>query len=445
MNAIPSSEEQAELDRIAIENDATEGRRVANAVHAFLGRFIAYPSAETHDAHTLWIMHTHLMKHWDITPRIAFLSPEPGSGKSRALEVTKTLVPNPVHTVNVSPAYLIRKVGSDDGVTVLFDEIDTIFGPKTKDNNEDIRGLLNAGYERGATCGRCVVKGKAVETEEIPAYAAVALAGLGWLPDTVLTRSVIVRMKRRKPGQTVESYRKRIHQPQGEVIRFRIERWAMSAEPTLPEPDQMPEQIQDRDADIWEPLIAVADVVGGEWPERARKAGVTLVTVAKDIEPSLGIKLLSDIRTLFTGLDIMASKDLVAELVKLEESPWADLHGRELDNRGLAKRLREYEIKPAVHRIGTGTVRGYRKSDFADAWASYLPASPARGVTSVTSVTDGNLLLPDTQPADQLVTDVTSVTQFQGERDDPADWSVARLEAEWPDMPDNLRRTPLAQ
>jgi hypothetical protein len=116
------------------------------------------------------------------TPRIAFLSPEPGSGKTRALEVTELLVPNPVEAVNVTPAYLFRKVGDPEGApTILFDEIDTVFGPKAKDN-EEIRGLLNAGHRRGAVAGRCVVRGKIVETEEIPAYCAVALAGLGGLP-----------------------------------------------------------------------------------------------------------------------------------------------------------------------------------------------------------------------------------------------------------------------
>jgi hypothetical protein len=137
-----------DLDRIVIENDASDGDRIAAAVYDFLGRFVSYPSEHAHLAHALWIMHTHLMHVWDSTPRIAFLSPEPASGKSRALEVTELLVPNPVSAVNVSPAYLFRKVGNEEGVTILFDEIDTVFGPKAKEN-EEIRGLLNAGHRRG--------------------------------------------------------------------------------------------------------------------------------------------------------------------------------------------------------------------------------------------------------------------------------------------------------
>ena len=151
-------------------------------VRTHLSTFVVYPSSAALIAHVLWILHTWFMDSWESTPRIAFLSPEPASGKSRALEVTEPVVPRPVHAVNASPAYLFRKVSDPDGApTILFDEIDTIFGPKAKDN-EDIRGMLNAGHRKGAVAGRCVVRGKIVETEELPAYAAVALAGLDDLP-----------------------------------------------------------------------------------------------------------------------------------------------------------------------------------------------------------------------------------------------------------------------
>ena len=123
-----------------VEIDCWPLAEILDAVHAFLGRFVIYPSKEAHDAHVLWIAHTHVMEAWESTPRIAFLSPEPASGKTRALEVAELLVPNPVEAINVSPAYLFRKVGGEDGLpTVLFDEIDTIFGPRAKDN-EDILG-----------------------------------------------------------------------------------------------------------------------------------------------------------------------------------------------------------------------------------------------------------------------------------------------------------------
>ena len=99
-------------------------------------------------------------------------------------------MPSPIHAVNCSPAYLFRKVSDPNGrPTILYDEIDTVFGPKAKDN-EDIRGMLNAGHRKGAMAGRCVMRGKTVETEELPAYCAVAFAGLDDLPDTIMTRCV---------------------------------------------------------------------------------------------------------------------------------------------------------------------------------------------------------------------------------------------------------------
>ena len=201
----------AALDARVVLHDLNGGLRAINRVHAFIGRFVAHPSPESRDAHALWILHTHLMDHWDSTPRLAFLSAEPASGKSRALEVTALLVPRAVQSVNATPAYLFRKIGVEEGPpTILYDEIDTVFGPKAKDN-EEVRGVLNAGHHRGATAGRCVVIGKTVTTEELPAYCAVAMAGLGWLPDTILTRSVIVRMRRRAPDELVEPFRRRIH------------------------------------------------------------------------------------------------------------------------------------------------------------------------------------------------------------------------------------------
>ena len=140
--------------------------------------------------------------------------------------MTEPLVPRPVHQVNASPAYLFRKVSDEAGLpTILYDEIDTVFGPKAKDN-EDIRGMLNAGHRRGAVAGRCVMKGKVVETEELPAYCAVAMAGLDDLPDTIGSRSINIRMRRRAPSEKVEPWRHRVNSPQAEPIAQQLAYWS---------------------------------------------------------------------------------------------------------------------------------------------------------------------------------------------------------------------------
>ena len=229
-----------------------------------------------------------------IYPTSRFLVSRTGVGKNSGPSIT-FLVPNPVLAVNVSPAYLFRKVGSDQGVTLLYDEIDTVFGPKAREN-EELRGLLNAGYRKGAVAGRCVVRGNNIETEEIQAYAPVAIAGLGWLPDTILSRSVIVRMRRRHAGESVEPYRRRVHEGQGDAIRSKLASWARSATVEWP---TLPNEIQDRDADVWEPLIAIADAVGGQWPRKSRVAAVALVSESREAEASLGVRLLADLQTIF--------------------------------------------------------------------------------------------------------------------------------------------------
>ena len=368
---------------------AHDGAELLDTIHGHLSRFIAYPSPHAAVAHTLWIAHAHAMDAWDSTPRIAFLSPEPGSGKTRALEITETLVPRPVEAVNVTPAYLFRKVADEAGrPTILFDEIDTVFGPKAKDN-EEIRGLLNAGHRQGAVAGRCVVRGKTIETEEIPAYCAVALAGLDDLPDTIRTRSIIIRMRRRAPGEVVEPYRRRDHAPQGHTLRDRLADWSMDNEPGLANArPAMPSGVNDRDADVWEPLLAIADAAGRDWPELARVAAVTLVTAAKARTPSLGIRLLDDLRGIFGDQEHLSSAAILEGLCKLEEAPWADLRGKPLDARGLARRLAKYDVKPKTVRTYAGTAKGYAREDLHDAWQRYLPPLGSPPHVSVTSVTN---------------------------------------------------------
>jgi hypothetical protein len=265
-------EEQAQRVEAGKEIDGAE---LLDQVYRFLGRFVVYPDQQARVAHTLWIAHTHLMSAWDTTPRLAFLSPEPASGKTRALEITELLVPQPVSAINVSAAFLIRTVAVDAGSTILFDEADATFGPKAKDSNEDVRALINAGYRRGATVGRCVVYGATVTPELLPAFAPVALAGLGDLPDTILSRSIIIRMRRRAPNESVEPYRRREVAPEGEALCGRLVAWAAATMGRLVTAPEMPPEIVDRDADCWEPLISVADAAGGEWPDRARCNAVT--------------------------------------------------------------------------------------------------------------------------------------------------------------------------
>jgi hypothetical protein len=365
-----------------------DGDAVLGAIHDFLAEFVVYPSVAAQVAHTLWVAHAHLMDVWDSTPRLAFLSPEPGSGKTRALEVTELLVPRPIAAVNATPAYLFRKVSDKAGTpTILFDEIDTVFGPKAKEN-EEVRGMLNAGHRRGAMAGRCVIRGKEVLTEELPAYCAVALAGLGNLPDTILTRSVIVRMRRRSQDERVKPFRRRLEEAEGTRLRELLEEWTASIRTQLTGAwPEMPHGIADRDADVWEPLIAIADAAGGQWIELSRVAAVTLVTESKESSPSLGVRLLSDLYQVFGDHSALSTRQILDALVAMEEAPWADIKGTPINSRRLASYLRPYGVQSCTFRDGHQTAKGYKREDLHDAWLRYLPQSGANAVTTVTAVT----------------------------------------------------------
>jgi len=339
---------------------------------------------------------------------MAFLSPEPASGKTRALEVTNLLVPRPVEAVNVSPAYLFRKVdGDDDGTpTILFDEVDTVFGPRAKEH-EDVRAFLNAGHRKGASAGRCVVVGQTVQTIELSAYCAVALAGLGDLPDTILTRSVVAQMRRRAPGEKIQPFRRRAVTPIGDALRVRLASWARVVERAAGNPwPEMPEGVEDRDADVWEALLSCADVAGGDWPTRARTAAVYLIKSAKETPPSIGLRVLTDLRVVFGNEDKLSTDRILSALCDLPESPWLEhLAGKPITSGWLSKRLTPYGVKSTTIRVGKGenskSVRGYRCEDLADPWARYLPAlpPPSESAASAASVTTSSALPPPSETA----------------------------------------------
>jgi len=376
--------------------EPVDGAGLLDAISEFLARFVAYPSDHARVAHTLWIAHTWLMDCWDSTPRIAFLSPEPGSGKTRALEVTEPLVPNPIHSVNVTSAYLFRRI-AEVRPTLLYDEIDTVFGPKAKEN-EDIRGVINSGHRNGAVAGRCVVKGKRIETEDLPSYCAVAMAGLNDLPDTIMDRSIVVRMQRRSPTELVEPWRPRVNEPQAAPLRDQLAKWATQVEPAAAGfwPD-IPDEVTDRAADCWEALLAVADLAGGDWPDKARVAAVADVADSRDKELSLGVMLLRDIKAIFANRDTVAlvTVELLTDLKGIPESPWKymgkDQNG--LTPRGLGTLLGKYGIKAKNIRTMGAVLKGYERAQFADAWQRYpaptdaddAPVFSDKSATSATS------------------------------------------------------------
>jgi hypothetical protein len=241
--------------------------------------------------------------------------------------------------------------------------------------------MINAGHRKGATAGRCVVRGKVIETEELEAYCAVALAGLDDLPDTIMSRSVVVRMRRRTADEDVAPWRPRLNRPEAQRIRSRLEDWAAQAKQALSGDDwwpEMPAGVEDRDADVWEALLAVADLAGGQWAQNARASAVALVAASKRNAPSVGILLLHDISKVFRqAYDYEANPKLhtdaiLSGLVRISDSPWSKIRkGQPIDANTLARMLRRYGIAPKPQRVGQDVFKGYAKDQFADAWKRY--------------------------------------------------------------------------
>jgi hypothetical protein len=212
MSAVPSSV----LDTLP---DA-EGADILNEVSRFIGRFCVLPGEHALVAVTLWAAHSHMISHFHTTPRLAVISAELASGKTRVLEVLELLVPSAMMSVSASAAAVFRSLSAQQ-ITLLFDEVDTIWAQKGRDDqNEDLRALLNSGYKRGATVPRCV--GPNHEVRQFPVFCAAAVAGIGEPPPTIMSRAVVIKMRRRSPSERVEPFRSRLFEGLGHQLRDRM-------------------------------------------------------------------------------------------------------------------------------------------------------------------------------------------------------------------------------
>jgi hypothetical protein len=357
-------------EHVAVEPvPLVDGAELLDAVMAVLKQYVVFPDEHAVVATALWVAATHAIDCWNAAPRLVINSPQKRCGKTRTLDVICGLCHQPLITVNATAAAVFRSLAGERPPTLVIDEADTIFGSKrVAEQNEELRALLNAGHQRGRPALRCV--GNQQTPTEFPTFAMAALAGIGLMPDTVTDRAVNITMRRRMQGEHVAQYRVRRDEPILHGLRDRLAVWARAhtAELTGAVPE-MP--VEDRAADTWEPLIAVADRAGGRWPQMARAACVAMVAGADDTqeERSVQVRLLTDIRTIFTEQDVkfMSSLELVQHLKNVTESPWADWG---LTTSRLARDLAPFGIRPG-HNVEK-TMRGYRLEYFHDAFTRYI-------------------------------------------------------------------------
>ncbi|NVI93180.1 DUF3631 domain-containing protein [Actinomadura sp. BRA 177] len=348
----------------------TNGAALLDGLRAALTRYVILPTPQAADAVTLWIAATHAQPAWPHAPRLVIRAPEKRCGKSRLLDVVEATCHAPFITVNSSPAAVYRSI-TDDPPTLLVDEADTIFGPKAE-GNEDLRGLLNAGHQRNRPAKRYDANANRVES--IPTFAMAALAGIGAMPDTIEDRAVVIRMRRRGPGETVAPFRHRRDRPPLRQLAADLAAWLRADLATL-EAAEPPMPVEDRAADTWEPLVAVADYAGAHWPDRARAAVLALTADADDNDQmSTRLRLLTDCRTAFGTDNALPTAVLLDRLKADPEAPWGDYGPSGLTAMKLGVLLREYEIRSSTIRFPTGQAKGYQRVDFLDAWGRYCPA-----------------------------------------------------------------------
>jgi Protein of unknown function (DUF3631) len=333
-------------------------------VAATFDRYVVLPTPETRDAVVLWTVATHAQPALFTAPRLVISSPEKRCGKSRLLDVVEALCHSPLMAFNATSAALVRSIDADDPPTLLFDEADTIWPASGSGGAgaEALRALLNAGFNRGRPVIRCSGSGSAQTVIRLPSFAMAALAGIGdRVPDTITDRAVNIRMRRRAGHEHADPLRSG-DLPALRELGQRLSGWLgnhlaelSTARPALP--------VTDRAADVWEPLVAVADLAGYSWGERARHACRVLCAAHSDAERDSGPgALLNAIRDTFGPASRVSTAELVSALSPLGIT----------DASGLSAALRPYGIAPTTLRLPTGArLKGYRLDDFADTFARF--------------------------------------------------------------------------
>ena len=321
---------------------------------------------------TLWIAHTHVIEAFHTTPYLRVGSITKRCGKTRLLEVLKSIAANPILASRITTAALVR-IADAICPTLLLDESDAAFkgDPHIAEN---LRGILDGGYERNGQSILCGFAGKDWEPRVFRTFCPKVIAGIGNLPDTVADRSIPIVLQRRLRSEPIERWRVRRATAIAAPFKRALELWRpMAVEALRAAEPVLPEELSDRAQDIWEPLVALADLAGGSWPAQTRKAAVTLCAAVHDVDPFN--ELLSDLRDLLakTTGDFVFTETIIPHLVSLDDRPWRRWRkGRPITEHGLARLLRSAKVYAGKGRAFGSQARGYRRAALEDAFARYL-------------------------------------------------------------------------
>ncbi len=347
-------------------------RTLALQIETYITSYLSItPEAVT--AETLYAFHTWMLALSDVTPYLHILAPERESGKSTQGYVLAEITANALEPGYITGAALRRILDSDPPPTLILDEIDLAFAKRAEDSS-DLHQALNLGWRRGALATMAVppLKGQGDwRIKHFPVFGPKILIGVGTLPNSIESRSIQIRMERKPKGEAKKKWRDRLGKADAAPIHAALS--MLEFPDNLPIPE-MPEDLSGRQQDVWEPLFAIAEWIGAEWPAKVREAALSLHARHEDDSP--GAALLRCIREIFsehTDSGGLYSHLILRELLENEEWPWPHSEsGRPLDVNRLAARLRPFGIRPTPIRVGGIQQRGYSRSQFEDAWSRYL-------------------------------------------------------------------------
>ncbi len=320
----------------------------------------------------LWTLHTYSWQSCEYSPIVAITSPVRACGKSRVLDVLEKLACNPFRTGNMSEAVLFRVIDSRNP-TVLIDEFDTI----PEDRRDALANILKHGFHQSGKVHRVEGEG----TKEVVEFGVFGPKGLACIKLSTLdaatvSRCINLRMQRKMPTVRVERLRR---YDASEWVRKCL-RWTQDYRGQIEAGvAAMPESMGDREQDIWEPLFVLANLAGGEWPDRVTNAALALSGQTTDTNPEGSVQLLGAIRAYFeeTGCAKVFSAVLVEWLNREADGPFAGWNnGKGIRQADIRRLLREFEIQPRSVRIGEESQKGYASEWFEDAFASYLADPP---------------------------------------------------------------------
>jgi hypothetical protein len=366
----------------------------------FIRRFLILPNESDYTIVSLWIAHTYFTHKIKTTPRLAIISPEYGCGKSRVLEVLESLTFKGEKLDHHTRSYLMRTVDLireefSRSPTLLIDEIDSVFR-KNSEEGEATRAFANTGYRATGFYG--ITEGDSKKTPtKFKTFAPMALAGKGEvLPESVMTRAVIIRLQRRMGNEYIEDFLTDLVAFEAEELREELLGWSdyCAQDISMLNPD-LP--VRDRDREVWLPLFIVAHLADEAWIKRAEIALDNIQEAKSDNTLPRERQLLSDIWKIFQGQERekIKSAAIILGLIEMHDSEWDTYNfGKPINERALAKKLRTYGIKPAQIRFENGQgAKGYYRSEVESAVKRYLePSMPAISETTETPETE---LMPE--------------------------------------------------